>query len=134
MFLWVIFYIFQFPNHQGSNFVRNFLKCLTPEALLIFLKIFYQFLPDIYVCCMSHTNSVTPRAKYLAIVSTKIETNDPSSELQPGLNLLGKIDKKFVWISDMYMPKDDGKESKVCSHYASSSSYGLFSCFIKDTI
>ena len=83
---------------------------------------------------MSHTNSVTPRAKYLAIVSTKIETNDPSSELQPGLNLLGKIDKKFLWISDMYMPKDDGKESKVCSHYASSSSYGLFSCFIKDTI
>lgn len=68
---------------------------------------------DIYVCCMSQTNSVTPRGKYLAIVSTQIETEDPPSELQPGLNLLGKIDKKFIWISDMFTPKDDGKESQI---------------------
>ena len=66
---------------------------------------------------MSHTNSVTAKGKYLAIVSTRIETDDPWSELQPGLKLLGKIDKHFVWISDISRLEDDGKESKVRNQY-----------------
>ena len=62
---------------------------------------------------MSEANCVAARGKYLAIVSTTVETANPASELDPGLQLLGKIDKKFVWVSDLYEPKDDGKESKV---------------------
>lgn len=86
------------------------------------------------MCAVCLTPTQSPQELNIwPLLAPKLRRMTPS-ELQPGLNLLGKIDKKFVWISDMYMPKDDGKESKVCSHYASSSSYGLFSCFIKDTI
>lgn len=68
---------------------------------------------DIYVCCMSHTNAVTVRGRYLAIVSTTVETDDPEAELGPGLQLLGKIDKKFVWVSEQFEPQDDGRDSKI---------------------
>lgn len=60
MFLWVIFYIFQFPNHQGSNFVRNFLKCLTPETLPIFLKFFTHFY-QISMCAVCLTPTQSPQ-------------------------------------------------------------------------
>ncbi|KAJ7380893.1 Rab GDP dissociation inhibitor alpha [Desmophyllum pertusum] len=68
---------------------------------------------DIYVCSMSHTNSVTAKDYYLAIVSTTVETSDPLAELQPGLQLLGTIQKKFLWVSDQFEPQDDVKDSKV---------------------
>ncbi|KAK7493949.1 hypothetical protein BaRGS_00014831 [Batillaria attramentaria] len=50
---------------------------------------------------------------YLAIVSTTVETSNPEAELQPGLGLLGDVLEKFVSVSDLYEPVDDGKESKV---------------------
>lgn len=62
---------------------------------------------------MSSTNCVAPKGMYLAIVSTTVETASPEAELKPGLELLGKIDKKFLWVSDLYEPTDDGKDSKV---------------------
>lgn len=62
---------------------------------------------------MSQTNAVTAKGRYLAIVSTTVETGDPEAELGPGLQLLGKIDKKFVWVSEQFEPQDDGRESKV---------------------
>lgn len=62
---------------------------------------------------MSQTNAVTAKGRYLAIVSTTVETDDPEAELGPGLQLLGKIDKKFVWVSEQFEPQDDGRESKV---------------------
>ena len=62
---------------------------------------------------MSNTNAVTVKGRYLAIVSTTVETDDPEAELGPGLQLLGKIDKKFVWVSEQFEPQDDGKDSKV---------------------
>ncbi|XP_001623557.2 rab GDP dissociation inhibitor alpha [Nematostella vectensis] len=68
---------------------------------------------DIYICCVSQTNLVTPKDKYLAIVSTTVETADPEKELEPGLKLLGKIDEKFVSVSNLYEPLDDGTESKI---------------------
>ncbi|XP_031562435.1 rab GDP dissociation inhibitor alpha-like [Actinia tenebrosa] len=68
---------------------------------------------DIYVCCVSYTNNVTPKGKYLAIVSTTVETSNPEQELEPGLKLLGKIDEKFLSISNVYQPLDDGTDSKI---------------------
>ena len=62
---------------------------------------------------MSQTNAVTAKGKYLAIVSTTVETDNPEAELGPGLQLLGKIDKKFVCVSKQFEAQDDGRESKV---------------------
>ena len=72
------------------------------------------YFADIYVCCMSKTNCVAPKNKFLAIVSTTVETSNPEAELKPGLDLLGKIDEKFIAVSDIYEPTNDGKENKVC--------------------
>lgn len=62
---------------------------------------------------MSHANQVAAKGKFLAIISTTVETSSPEDELKAGLDLLGSYDEKFVWVSDLYEPVDDGKESKV---------------------
>lgn len=59
---------------------------------------------DIYVLLISATQKVSPQGKYIALVSTTVETDDPEKEVQPGLALLGSIDQKFVSISDQYAP------------------------------
>lgn len=68
---------------------------------------------DIYVCSVSHAQSVSPANFYLAIVSTTVETGNPEAELTPGLNLLQPIREKFVSVSDIYEPTDDGKDSQL---------------------
>jgi len=64
---------------------------------------------DIYVVMVSHDHEVTAAGKYVAIASTTVETNDPESELQPALDLLGPIMTKFVDIVNLYEPAADGK-------------------------
>jgi len=68
---------------------------------------------DIYICSVSYAHNVATKGKYLAIVSTTVETSNPEEELEPGLKLLGKIDEKFCQVSDLYEPKSDGRESKI---------------------
>lgn len=62
---------------------------------------------------MSHTNQVAAKSKFLVIISTTVETSNPEDELKAGLDLIGSYDEKFVWVSDLYEPVDDGKDSKV---------------------
>ncbi|XP_063953807.1 rab GDP dissociation inhibitor alpha-like [Lytechinus pictus] len=68
---------------------------------------------DIYVLVVSHAHHVATKGHYIALVATTVETDNPEDELAPGLDLLGPIIQKFVSISDMYEPNDDGKENKV---------------------
>lgn len=68
---------------------------------------------DIYVLCVSHSQQVAPPGFYVVIVATTVETDNPEKELQQGIDLLGPIIDKFVIVSDLYEPLDDGKESKV---------------------
>ncbi|XP_029636896.1 rab GDP dissociation inhibitor alpha [Octopus sinensis] len=68
---------------------------------------------DIYVCCVSYAHNVAAKNFYLAIVSTTVETDNPENELSIGLNLLGPIKQKFVSISDLLEPIDDGTENRL---------------------
>uniref|UniRef100_A0A3P8VMF6 Rab GDP dissociation inhibitor n=1 Tax=Cynoglossus semilaevis TaxID=244447 RepID=A0A3P8VMF6_CYNSE len=68
---------------------------------------------DIYVCMISYAHNVAAQGKYIAIVSTTVETSEPETEIEPALELLEPIDQKFVAISDLYEPTDDGTESQV---------------------
>jgi hypothetical protein len=43
-----------------------------------------SFLSDIYVFCCSYSHNVAPRDKWIAFVSTTVETSDPAGELAPG--------------------------------------------------
>ncbi|KAG7247703.1 hypothetical protein CRUP_024053, partial [Coryphaenoides rupestris] len=67
---------------------------------------------DIYVCMISYAHNVAAQGKYIAIVSTTVETGEPEAEIEPALELLEPIDQKFVAISDLYEPTDDGTESQ----------------------
>ena len=81
----------------------------------MFLKLWFYLnaKKDIYVCCVSYTHKISSNGWFLAIVSTTVETNDPHSEIKPGLDLLGPIEQKFVSISDLYEPNDDGTKSQI---------------------
>ncbi|KAK3743921.1 hypothetical protein RRG08_054807 [Elysia crispata] len=68
---------------------------------------------DIYVCMVSAAHNVCAKGYYLAIVATTVETSDPEAELQPGLELLGAIEEKFVSVVDLLEPIDDGTENKI---------------------
>jgi len=92
-----------------------------------------QFKPprknDIYVMMVSWAHSIAAKDKYVAIVSTVVETGNPEQEIAPALKLLGPILEKFVSISDYREPTDDGKKDNVfvttsydpCSHFEDAS-------------
>ncbi|GBF90185.1 guanosine nucleotide diphosphate dissociation inhibitor [Raphidocelis subcapitata] len=67
---------------------------------------------DMYVFCCSYAHNVAANNKWLAFVSTTVETANPEAELAPGLALLGHIDEKFVTVSDVHAPLDDGSRDK----------------------
>ncbi|XP_078520253.1 rab GDP dissociation inhibitor alpha-like [Lissotriton helveticus] len=71
---------------------------------------------DIYVCMISNAHKVAAQGKYLAIVSTTVETSEPEKEIAPALELLDPVDQKFIAISDLFESTDDGSKSQVfCS-------------------
>lgn len=64
---------------------------------------------DIYIFCCSYTHNVAPKNRWLAFVSTTVETADPAAELAPGLALLGRVDETFVEVADVYEPSESGQ-------------------------
>jgi len=51
---------------------------------------------DIYISCVSSTHNVASKGYYIAMVSTKVYTDQPEEELKHGLDLLGRIEEKYV--------------------------------------
>lgn len=68
---------------------------------------------DIYISCVSFAHHVAPKNKWIALVSTTVETSDPNKELAPGLALLGAIDESFYSVSDIFEPLSDGTKDHV---------------------
>ncbi|KAF8783036.1 Rab GDP dissociation inhibitor alpha like protein [Argiope bruennichi] len=68
---------------------------------------------DIYVSLVSYTHQVAAKGWFIAMVSTTVETENPEAEIKVGLDLLGPIKQKFVWVSDVFKPKDYGEESQI---------------------
>jgi len=66
---------------------------------------------DIYVTMVSYTHQVASKNWFVAMVSTNVETANPEHEIQPGVALLGPIKQKFLQISDVYAPNEDGVDS-----------------------
>ncbi|XP_076012609.1 rab GDP dissociation inhibitor beta-like [Genypterus blacodes] len=68
---------------------------------------------DIYISVVSNSHSVASEGMYIATVSTAVETREPEKEVQPGLDLLEPIMQKFVSVSHLLAPNDDGKKSQI---------------------
>ena len=58
---------------------------------------------------VSCSHNVAAQGKYIAFVSTTVETGTPEAELEAGIRLLGPILEKFVIVSDIHEPLSDGK-------------------------
>ena len=67
---------------------------------------------DIYVTIVGHGHAVASKGRYVAIVSTTVETGRPSEEVAAGLRLLGDIIVRFDNIVDSVVPVDDGSKSR----------------------
>jgi len=68
---------------------------------------------DVYISMISWAHNVAFEGKYVAIVSATVETDAPEAELGPALKLLGEIEHKFVQVSDLFVPTDDGTRDQV---------------------
>ncbi|KAK9802654.1 hypothetical protein WJX73_001138 [Symbiochloris irregularis] len=65
---------------------------------------------DIYVFCSSYEHNVAAKGKWIAFVSTTVETQSPEQELLPGLALLGPVEEKFVEVTDIMEPLSSGQQ------------------------
>uniref|UniRef100_A0A669B8E7 Rab GDP dissociation inhibitor n=1 Tax=Oreochromis niloticus TaxID=8128 RepID=A0A669B8E7_ORENI len=68
---------------------------------------------DIYISVVSFAHNVASDGMYIATVSTTAETSNPEKEVQPGLELLEPIVHKFVSVSNLLVPNEDGKKSQI---------------------
>lgn len=68
---------------------------------------------DIYCMMVSYAHCIAAKDKYVAIVSTVVETSDPMKEVKPALDLLGPILYQFPSISEFRVPVDDGTRDQV---------------------
>ena len=65
-----------------------------PVSTLTFTPPYPLNPPDIYVCMISYAHNVAAQGKYIAIISTTVETSEPEAEIEPALELLEPIDQK----------------------------------------
>jgi len=68
---------------------------------------------DIYLSCVSFAHHVAPAGKYIVMISTTVETGDPRSEIQPGLNLLGNVLHSFYSVQPLYTPRNNPNQDGV---------------------
>jgi len=68
---------------------------------------------DIYISCISASHNVCAKGKFIAIVSSTVETDNPEAELRPAFDLLGPVIEKFTNVTPMLVPVDDGAQDKI---------------------
>ena len=99
--------ILEHPIATGQKTADASLQIIIPQSEL-------NRQNDMYVLQLGADNKVCPEGFFIAIVGTVVEnTANPELDLAPGLALLGPIKEKFVSVSDMYEPLDDGQKTRV---------------------
>ncbi|KAI7744193.1 hypothetical protein M8C21_020811 [Ambrosia artemisiifolia] len=88
---------------------------------------------DMYLFCCSYSHNVAPKGKFIAFVTTEAETDDPETELKPGIDLLGPVDQIFFDTYDRYEPVNQGEEDN-CYISASYDATTHFESTVQDVI
>lgn len=80
---------------------------------------------DVYINCVSFAHMVAPKGKYIAIVSTEIETEKPEQEIEAGLSLIRPILKQFTEVCDGFAvnPKRDSDGCHISATYDGTSHF-----------
>lgn len=89
---------------------------------------------DIYIAIVSDAHKISSKGHYLAIVSTIIETDKPHIELEPAFKMLGPIEERFMGISEIFEPVEDGSKDNVyiSRSYDASSHFESMTDDVKD--
>lgn len=64
---------------------------------------------DTYILMLSEVHKICPPGKYIAIIGTMVETDSPEKDIIPGLRIIGSTLEKFISVSTLYEPIEDGK-------------------------
>jgi Rab GDP dissociation inhibitor len=80
---------------------------------------------DVYVSIVGPSHQVAAKGRYVAIVSTTVETAKPQEEVNAGLALLAPLVAKFDNIVESFVPVDDGTASRcfITASYDASSHF-----------
>jgi len=62
---------------------------------------------DIYISCVSFAHKVAPGGKYICIISSVMETDDPKKDLDAGVKLLEPILHRFYSVSPIFEPVNE---------------------------
>lgn len=76
---------------------------------------------DIYVASVSFVHQVAAKGHYIAMVSGKVETDNPRAELEPVLQLIGPARADFFSVSDYYVPTEKRKTNNGDGVFVTSS-------------
>ena len=60
---------------------------------------------------VSYVQCVSKKDTYICIISTTVETNEPEKEIEVAFDIIGKVNHKFIKISERYEAinnKNDG--------------------------
>jgi len=70
---------------------------------------------DIYISCVSSSHCVAPKGKFIAMISTVAESDNPKKDIEIAMKLLGEYSEEEVFISvtDLFEPLDDGKKDQI---------------------
>jgi Rab GDP dissociation inhibitor len=61
---------------------------------------------DIFIAVLNYTHCVCKKGFYLAIISTMVETDKPTEEIKPAMDVIGPTLEIFDKVSDIYQPID----------------------------
>jgi len=62
---------------------------------------------DVYISCVSFAHNVAPKGKYIALVATQLEKDNPQEELSSGVKLLGPTLQTFYTVTPVMEPCHD---------------------------
>jgi len=68
---------------------------------------------DIYISCVSYAHNVAPKGKYICLVASTMETDDPKKDLKAGVDLIEPTLHKFYSVSPLYEPTNNYKKEGV---------------------
>eukprot|EP01094_Clydonella_sp_ATCC50884_P008781 TRINITY_DN18334_c0_g1_i1.p1 TRINITY_DN18334_c0_g1~~TRINITY_DN18334_c0_g1_i1.p1 ORF type:complete len:488 (-),score=215.91 TRINITY_DN18334_c0_g1_i1:595-1995(-) len=83
---------------------------------------------DIYVTVLSDTHNVVPKGKFVAIVSTAVETDNPAAECTPALRLLEPIVERFENVTETFEPIECDAERVFISNSFDATSHFETTC------
>lgn len=80
---------------------------------------------DVYISIVGNSHQVAAKGRYVAIVSTTVETAKPQEEVNAGLAVIAPMITRFDNIVDSFAPVDDGTASRcfITSSYDASSHF-----------